>query len=102
MACDYKRMNQCIHVNKKLNFTYKMPTYFMLRLQTSTKNFYRTHNDKCSIWGLKAAAIPRRVKVQNIKGIASVLADSVSRPKAVGIYHDIDSNELPTGVQYTF
>ena len=49
-----------------------------------------TDNDKCSTWGLEAAAIPRRVKVQHIKGIANVLADSVSRLRAVGLYHDID------------
>ena len=31
-----------------------------------------TEDDKCNIWGLEAAAIPRRVKVQYIKGIANV------------------------------
>ena len=50
-------------------------------------------NDKCNILGLETAAIPRRVKVQHIKGIVNTLADSVSRPKAVGIYHDIDSDD---------
>ena len=52
-----------------------------------------TNNDKCKIWGLEAAAIPRRVKVQHIKGISNIIADSVSRLKAVGIYHDIDSDD---------
>ena len=37
----------------------------------------------------KAATIPRCVKVQHIKGIASILADSVSRLRAVGLYHDL-------------
>ena len=49
-----------------------------------------TDNDKCNTWGLEATAIPRRVKVQHIKGIASVLGDSISRLGAVGLYHDID------------
>ena len=43
--------------------------------------------------GLEAAAKHRRVKVQHIKGIANILADSVSRLKAVGLYHDIDWND---------
>ena len=38
-----------------------------------------TDNDKCNTWGLEAAAILRYVKVQHMKGIAKVLADSVSR-----------------------
>ena len=45
------------------------------------------------MWGLEAAAILRRVKVQHINQIASVLADSVSRLKAVALYHDIDLND---------
>ena len=65
-------------------------------LYVQTTNHYsrftgHTDNDKCNIWGLEAAVIPRRVKVQHIKGIANILAESVSRLKAVGIYHDIDS-----------
>ena len=47
-------------------------------------------NEKCSTWGLEAASIPRCVKVQHIKCIANILADSVSRFKAVGLYHDLD------------
>ena len=50
-----------------------------------------TDNYKCNTWGLEEAAIPRRVKVQHIKGIANILADLVSRLKRGGIYHDIDS-----------
>ena len=49
-----------------------------------------TDNDKCNTWGLEATAIPRRVKVQHIIGIPNVLADSVSRLRAVGLYHDLD------------
>ena len=49
-----------------------------------------TDNDKCNTWGLEAAANPRRIKVQHIKGIANVLADPVSRLRAVGLYHDLD------------
>ena len=50
-------------------------------------------DDKCNIWCLEATAIPRRVNVQHIKGIANVLANLVSRLKAVGLYHDIDLND---------
>ena len=50
------------------------------------------NNDKCNTWGVEAIAIPRHVKVQHIKGIANVLADSVSRLKAVGLYHEPDFN----------
>ena len=52
-----------------------------------------TDNDRCNIWGLEAAAIPRRVKVEHIKGKSNIFAEAVSRLKAVGIYHDIDSND---------
>ena len=34
--------------------------------------------------------IPRCIKLQQIKGIANILADSVSRLKAAGLYHDLD------------
>ena len=64
----------------------------LLRPQTTTKIF-TGHNDKCNIWGLKPADIPRRVKVKHIKGIANILADLVSRLKVVGLYHDIDLND---------
>ena len=49
-----------------------------------------TDDEKCNIWGLEAATIPRCVKVQHIKGIANVLADSGSRLRAVGLYHDLN------------
>ena len=62
-----------------------------------------TDNDKCNIWGLETAATPRRVKVQHIKGIVNILADLIFRLKAVGIYHDIYSNDYQQmGFQYTF
>ena len=38
-------------------------------------------------------AICRCVKVQHIKGIANVLADSVSRLRAVGLYHNLDPKD---------
>ena len=59
------------------------------RSQATTQNVH-TNNDKCNMWGLEATAIPRCVKVQHIKGIANVFADSVSRLRAVGCYHDPD------------
>ena len=41
--------------------------------------------------GLEATATtPRCVKMQHIKGIANIIADSVSRLKAVGLYHNLD------------
>ena len=49
-----------------------------------------TTNNKCNTWSLETAAIPRHVKGQHIKGIASVLADSVSRLRALGLYYDLD------------
>ena len=94
MACDYKRILQCIYVNKEMFIllTKCQPTS-MLRPKTTTKKVHRIHWQiqiyKCNTWGLETTAIPRRVKVQHIKGKANVLADSVSRLKAVGLYHDI-------------
>ena len=49
-----------------------------------------TSNDKCNTRSLEAAAIPRHVKVQHIKGIANVLVDSMSQLIAVGLYHALD------------
>ena len=104
MACDYKRMLQCIHVNKECSFYLQNAD---LLVHSDCKPLLKiftghTDNDKCNIWGLEAAAIPRRVKVQHIKGIANILADSVFRFKAVGIYHGIDCSDHQQGVQYTF
>ena len=48
---------------------------------------------KCNTWGLEATAIPRCVTVQHFKGIANVLADSVSRLRAGGLYHDPKSKD---------
>ena len=70
-------------------FSYKTPDHKPL-----VKFFtWHTDNDKCNTWGLEATAIPRRVKVQHIKGIANVLADSVWRLGVVGLCHDIDSKD---------
>ena len=49
-----------------------------------------TDNEKCNTWSLEATTIHRCIKLQYIKGIANILADSVSRLKAVGLYHDLD------------
>ena len=46
-----------------------------------------TNNKKCNTLGLEAMTILRHVKVQHIKGIANILAESVSRLRAVGLYH---------------
>ena len=51
---------------------------------------------------LEAAAIPRCVKVQDIKRIANVLADSVSRLRAVGLYHNLDSKDHQQGFSSPF
>ena len=81
-----------IKINKEVFiFLTKCQTTSMLRPQTINKIFTgHTDNDKCNIWSLEVATILRRVKVQHIKRIANVLADSVSRLRAVGLYHDID------------
>ena len=52
-----------------------------------------TNNKKCNTWCIEAAAIPRHVKDQSVKGIANVLADSVSTLRAVGLYHDLNSKD---------
>ena len=44
----------------------------------------------CNTWGLETTTIPKCVKVQHNKGIAYILADSVSRLRAVGLYHDLN------------
>ena len=48
-----------------------------------------TDNKECNTWDLEAATIPRHVELKHIKCIANILADSVSRLKAVGLYHDL-------------
>ena len=52
--------------------------------------------------GLDATTIPRHVKLQHIKCIANILADSVSRLKAVGLYHDLDlqKNQADLGTAF--
>ena len=72
-----------------------MPTYLYAQTTKPLLNIFigHTDNDKCNMWGLEAAAIPRRVMVQHIKGISNILAHSVSRLKAVDLYHDIDSSD---------
>ena len=52
-----------------------------------------TDNEKCNTWSIEATATPRCVKVQHIKGIANVLSDSLSRLRAVGLYHDLNSKD---------
>ena len=52
-----------------------------------------TNNEKCNTWGLEATVILRHVKVQHIKGIVNVLADSVSRLRAAGLYHYLNSKD---------
>ena len=66
----------------------------MIGSQTDTEIFTgHAGSDNCNIWGLEASPIPRRVKVQHTKVIANPLADSASRLKDVGIYHDIDQDD---------
>ena len=52
-----------------------------------------TNNAKYNTWSLEAAAIPRCVKVLYIKEIANILADSVSRLRVGGLYHDLELND---------
>ena len=65
-------------------------SYHKLLLKILTEH---TDIEKSNTWGLETAAIPRRVKVHHIKVIANVLADSVSRLRAVGLYHYPDSKD---------
>ena len=59
MTCNYKGMHQCIHVH----FTYKCQPSCTLRQPLLNLFIGQTDNDKCNMWGLEAAAIPRKVKV---------------------------------------
>ena len=52
-----------------------------------------TDNEKCNTWGLEATTIPQCIKLQPIKGIANILAHSVSKLKVVGLYHDLNLQE---------
>ena len=55
------------------------------------KNFTgNTDNEKCKTRGLEASTVSIPVKVQHIKGMANILADSVSRLRAVGLYNNLD------------
>ena len=42
------------------------------------------------------------MKLQHIKGIANILADSVSRLKAVGLYHDLELQHNPPELSIPF
>ena len=61
-----------------------------------------TNNEKCNTYGLEATTIPWHVKVQHIKGIANILADSVSRLRAVGLYYDLDFQNSQSELGMTF
>ena len=60
------------------------------------------HNDKCNTWDLEATTIPRHVKVQHIKEIAKILADSVPILRIVGLYHDLDFKDGQQELRTTF
>ena len=48
-----------------------------------------TDTEKCKTWDVEDTNI-HICKTAFIKGIANILADSVLRLKAVGLYHDLD------------
>ena len=50
-------------------------------------------NERCNTWGLEATAITRHFKVQHIKGITNVLAHSMSKLRALGLYHNLNSKD---------
>ena len=52
-----------------------------------------TDNEKCNTQCPEAIAIPRCVTVEHIEGITNILAESVSRVRAVGLYHNLDSKD---------
>ena len=75
MACNYKGMFWYFYVDQKVS-----DLLVHLDHKPLLKIFMgNTNNEKYNTWGLEATTIPRRVKVQHIKGIANILADSVSR-----------------------
>ena len=81
MANDCNGMFQCLYVHQKvfLLFTKNDDLLVHLGHKPLLKIFIgHMDNEKCNTSGLEATAIPRHVKVQYIKGIADVLADSVS------------------------
>ena len=95
MASDYKKCFTVFISIKKCSY-YLQNTNLLVHLDHKPllKIFTRhTDNEKCNTWGLEATAIPRHIKVQHIKGIANALADSVSRLRAVGLYHDPNYND---------
>ena len=61
-----------------------------------------TDNEKCNLWDPEVTTIPRCVKVQHIKGIANILADPVSRLRAVGLYHSLDFKDGQQGFRTPF
>ena len=64
------------------------------RSQGIPQNFHRIHQQwQIQHMELEATAIPRHVKVQHIKGTVCVPANSVSRFRAVGLYHDLNAND---------
>ena len=93
--CGWSRITkECFsvfYVNKQM-FLYLQNTNLLCSDHKPVLKIFTGHtdNDKCNTWDLEATAIPRRDKVLYIKGIANVLADSVSRIRVVGLYHDID------------
>ena len=38
---------------------------------------------------VETTGVPRRVNIQHIKGLANILANSVSRLNVLGIYHNV-------------
>ena len=49
-----------------------------------------TDEEKCNAWHLEALPSPDIWKYNTLKGIANILADSVSGLKAVGLYYNLD------------
>ena len=77
---------QCIHVNKEMfMFHLQIVNLLVCSDHKPLLKLFTGHNDnnKCNLWGLEAAATPRRFKVQHIKKIAKILADLVTRLKVV-------------------
>ena len=60
-----------------------------------------TDNEKCNTCSLEATPIPRCIQKQHIKRIANILANSMSRLRAVGLYYDLDLKDGEPGNQCT-
>ena len=92
MAHNHQRMFWYFYVNQNNASFYLQNSDLLVQLDHEPPKIFtgNTDNKRCNTWSLEATTIPRCVNIQHIMGIANILADSISRLKAVGLYHDLD------------